>query len=391
MYKTHFLNGNNESRLLYKKFANKLNKTKFAAKKRFLLQQFDQHESNPRKTWEVINSLLTKTKSKYSPTRIQVNDNVLDATSQIAENFNNYFCNIADNLMNTSTSNSISHSFVHHKKFLQKRVQESLFKEPTSPSEVYNAQAGLKTGQSSGLDNIPSFLLKIAAVVIAPTLSYFINLSFELGLFPESMKKAKIIPVFKTGDKLLMSNYRPISILSSFSKIFEKCIHKRLFSFFDKQKVLSPNQYGFRPGFNTTHAITDIVTTAYENMCNNHYTGLIFLDLKKAFGTVNHNVLLSKLNHYGIRGVAHNLLSSYLTNRKQSVTINNYCFTPLIINNGVPQGSTLGPLLFLIYINDLENSILTNPRLFADDTCICVNADTISNLEYLINSRVTKS
>ena len=129
---------------------------------------------------------------------------------------------------------------------------------------------------------------------------------------------------------------------------------------------------------------------AYENMGNNHYTGLIFLDLKNAFDSVNHNILLSKLNHYGIRGVAHSLLSSYLTNRKQSVTINNYCSTPLNINNGVPQGSTLGPLLFLIYMNDLENSILTNLRLFADDTCICVNADTISNLEYLINSELLR-
>ena len=292
--------------------------------------------------------------------------------------------------MNTSTSNSISHSFVHHKNFLQKRVQESLFMEPTSPSEVYNALAGLKTGKSSGLDNIPSFLLKTAAVVIAPTFSYFINLSFKLRLFPDSMKEAKIIPVFKTGDKLLMSNYCPISILSSFSKIFEKYIYERLFSFFDKHKVLLPNQYGFRPGINTTHAITDIVTTAYENMGNNYYTGLIFLDLKKAFDTVNHIILLSKRNHYGIRGVAHSLLSSYLTNRKQSVFIDNYCSTPLNINNGVPQGSTLGPLLFLIYINDLENSIVTNPRLFADDTCICVDADTTSNLEYLINSELLR-
>ena len=216
MYKTHFLNGNNESRLFYKKFANKLNKTKFAAKKRCLLQQFDQNKSNPRKTWKVINSLLTKTKSNYTPTRIQVNDNVLDSTSQIAENFNNYFCNIEDNIMNTSTSNSINHFFVHHKSFLQKRVQESLFMEPNFPSEVYNAQAGLKAGKSSGLDNIPSFLLKTAAAAIAPTLSYFINLLFELGLFPGSTKEAKIIPAFKTGDKLLISNYRSIYLIKFF-------------------------------------------------------------------------------------------------------------------------------------------------------------------------------
>ena len=110
MFKTHFLNGYNEYRFLYKKIANKLNKVKFAAKKRFLLQQCDQNKSNPCKTWEVINLLLTKTKSKYSKTRIQVNDNVLDSTSQIAENFKNYFYNIADNLLNTSTSNSINHS-----------------------------------------------------------------------------------------------------------------------------------------------------------------------------------------------------------------------------------------------------------------------------------------
>ena len=122
----------------------------------------------------------------------------------------------------------------------------------------------------------------------------------------------------------------------------------------------------------------------------NHYTGLIFLDLKKAFDTVNHNILLSKLNHYRIRGVAHSLLSSYLTNRKQSVTINNYCSTPININNRVPQGSTLGLLLFLIYINDLENSILICTRLFADDTCFCINADTISKLEYLINSELLR-
>ena len=132
----------------------------------------------------------------------------------------------------------------------------------------------------------------------------------------------------------------------------------------------------------------DIVTTAYENMSNNHYSGLILCDLKKAFDTVNHNVLLSKLSLYEIRGVVHSLLSSYLTNRKQRVTINNYCSTPLNINNGVPQGSTLRPLLFFININDLENSIFTNPHLFADDACICVNADTISNLEYLLNTEL---
>ena len=132
----------------------------------------------------------------------------------------------------------------------------------------------------------------------------------------------------------------------------------------------------------------DIVTTAYENMSINHYTGLLFLDHKKAYDTVNYKIFLCKLNHYGIRRVEHSLLSSCLTNRKQNVIINNYCLTSLNINNEAPQGSTLGPLLFLIYINDLENNIFTNSRLFAGDTCICVNADTIINLEYLINSEL---
>ena len=198
----------------------------------------------------------------------------------------------------------------------------------------------------------------------------------------------KVRPVFKNGDKLLMSNYCPISILSSLSKIFEKIIYKRLFYFFDKHKLLLPNQYDFRPGFNTTHAITDIfTTTAYESMNNNQYTGLIFLDLEKVCDSVDYN-LVSKLNHYRIRCVARSLLSSYLTNWKQSVTINNYCSTSLNINNGVPQWSTLGPLIFLIYINDLGNNIVSNPRLFADGTCICISADTITNLEYLINSEL---
>ena len=120
---------------------------------------------------------------------------------------------------------------------------------------------------------------------------------------------------------------------------------KDYFSFFDKHKVLSPNQYDFRPEFNTTHAITDIVTTAYENMNSNHYTGLTFLDLKKAFDTFPH-ILLSKLNHHGNRGVAHSLLSSYITNWKQSVTINNYCSTPLNINNGYHENQRLDLFYF---------------------------------------------
>lgn len=235
-----------------------------------------------------------------------------------------------------------------------------------------------------GHDNIPAFFLKTATLTIAPYLLVLTDYAFSSGIYPDSCKIAKVIPLHKKGDVNNPNNYRPISILTCFSKIFEKILHKRLTKFLNKNNVLIPSQYGFQSKFSTSHAILDIVTQSFDNIKINHYTGLFFVDLKKAFDTVSHQILLDKLEHYGIRGTTLKLLTSFLQ-RKQFVSINGTYSEVKTNPYGVPQGSTLGPLLFLVYINDLPNAIKTTPRLFADDTCILVNDQSLFDLQDKLN------
>ena len=207
---------------------------------------------------------------------------------------------------------------------------------------------------------------------------------FSLGIFPDKLKIAKVKPIFKSCNKTNPSNYRLISLLTIFSKIFEKLIYKRLDSFICKHCIIAATQYGFRAGHSTMHAVTDVILAVYDNINDQKYTGLIFLDIKKAFDTVNHNILIEKLEHLGIRGLAKKLLNSYLSGRNQFVALEKHSQT-YHIKWGVPQGSTLGPLLFLLYINDIINCTKVTPRLFADDTCLVFNASTINSLTDKIN------
>ena len=194
----------------------------------------------------------------------------------------------------------------------------------------------------------PLLFFKIASDVVSFPLSIFFNLFIEQGCFPESLKLLKVIPIFKSGAKCDLSNYRPISLLSVISKVFEKLISIRVMSFIEKHSILSPTQYGFRPESSTEFAILDIVSSCYENINEKLFTGLIMIDLKKAFDSVTHSILLQKLEHYGFRGNVFNLFSSYLSNRQQYVSVNNVNSSTQYIKYGVPQGSVLGPLLFLL-------------------------------------------
>ena len=222
-------------------------------------------------------------------------------------------------------------------------------------------------------------------------LTHLCKLSFLYGVFPSELKVAKVIPLYKSDDKMLINNYRPVSILPVFSKVFEKLMYSRLISFIDKYKTLYKYQFGFRAKHSTNMALILLIDKISNALNNGDVACGVFLDFSKAFDTVNHDILLDKLCNYGIRGICLKWIKDYLCNREQYVSYDNTCSEKCKILCGVPQGSILGPLMFLLYINDLSSvSKIVFTILFADDTSVFVTGKNIDNLIETMNNELEK-
>ena len=244
----------------------------------------------------------------------------------------------------------------------------------------------LNINKCSGPNGIPTKILHLIKEIISEQLSKIFNTSVLTGQYIDKLKLSRIIPIFKKGSRLAVSDYRLISLLSNLNKIMEKLIFKRIYEFLEKYNCFYDLQFGFRSKHSTVHALISITESIRSALDENKYVCGIFVDLQKAFDTVKHDILLDKLHHYGIRGKMNDWFKSYLQGRKQIVSVNGVDSDLRALKHGVPQGSVLGLLLFLIYINDL-NTCISNSKVyhFADDTNLLHINSCINKLQKNIN------
>lgn len=305
----------------------------------------------------------------------------------IAESFCQYFTNVGP-----KSADNIPPSALTSKHYLQmndNRTTQSFFLTPTDPQEILAILKNVKAKQSTGHDNLSTNLLKSMKESLSIPLSKIVNKSLQSGIVPACLKLAKVVPIYKTKDKMQLTNYRPISLLPSISKILEKVVHKRVSKFLETNNILFDNQFGFRQNRSTIDAITKFTTDISKSLNEKQSTLAIFLDLSKAFDTIDHAILLHKLEYYGIRGVALEWFRNYLTNRTQYAHYLGTNSTTSTIKCGVPQGSVLGPLLFILYTNDLPNVIKhSNSILFADDTTIYLSGKDVNKLYTIMNKEL---
>ena len=358
-----------------------LHKTIQKMKRKYELDIFEKSKNNCKLIWKSINRIIGKNHDKTNaPMKIDDDGVTITDLKQIADCFNNYYVNVGPNLAKTinSSDTDISTSI--------KPVDKSFFFFPTHEQEINNIIVSLKPKTSSGHDDItPKIFKSIFTALLSPCV-HIINRSMETGIVPDELKRAKVIPIYKkSGSSLVMKNYRPVSLLPVFSKILERVVYNRLFNYLVKHSILHTSQYGFQINLSTEQAILELQDRVTNILENGKLCVGIFMDLSKAFDTLDHSILLSKLQAYGIRGMALDWFRNYLSNRKQYVSINGTSSNHLPISCGVPQGSILGPLLFLIYINDLPNASNATTILFADDTNAIYTADSYDELMEIIN------
>ena len=376
----------NQSDLLfaaYKQIRNKVTNMNQKLKRDFFSDKINAFEGNMKETWKTINQMINKRSKTTHISSLEDGDKDITDSQQIADAMNQYFCNIGEKLSSKipTRRNPLLSGDVkinqHSKIFRFKNVDEM---------QICTAMKRLKKSNGFGLDGISSYFLKAGMPVLASSLSAIFNNSLRQGVFPDCWKTARIAPIFKDGPENIKSNYRPISVLPTVSRLFEKVLYGQLYQYLDENKLLYLHQSGFRSLHSCVTCLLKSTNDWYTDIDRGNVNAVVFIDLKKAFDTVDHSILLEKLSLYGIRGIELEWFRSYLSGRKQCCKVNGHISNIESIRYGVSQGSCLGPLLFLIYINDLplalDNAKVT---MYADDTSISYSSKSVDEINSAIN------